>query len=383
MTRIGFDARFITSTATGLGSYTRSLLKALVKQESRFEFCLFTPDRASLDIFETNENVRIYEVPRSKRFKGRRIASISYEQLSLPASMLMEELDMVHYPYYVEPLLTVPPYIVSILDMDTFLPSDRHSGWTRAYHNGLIRLHARRSAAIMTISEYSRAQIVDYLQVPEEKVHVIYCGLGEAFAGVPGHEGKAPADLPVTGDYLLYAGGLGMRKNLRRMVDAFALARGATGSDTSLVITGGLAEVGQALKRYTDTAGYSDFIEFTGHVPDDQLPALYHGALASIYPSLNEGFGLPVIESMACGTPVITSRASAMEEISGGRAVLVDPLDVNDIAAAIGALISDRRLAAAYGALGPAQAAAYSWDKAAEECLELYEAVLSSGKVHC
>lgn len=383
MTRIGFDARFITSTATGLGSYTRSLLKALVKQESRFEFCLFTPDRASLDIFEPHNNVHIYEVSGSDRFTGGRFASISYGQFSLPAAMLRQRLDLIHFPYYLEPALSCPPYIISILDMDTFLPSERHSGWTRAYHNGLIRLHARRSAAIMTISEYSKAQIVDYLHVPEEKVHVIYCGLGEAFAGVPGHEGNAPADLPVTGDYLLYAGGLGMRKNLRRLVDAFALARKATGSGARLIITGELAEVGQALKRYTGDAGYGDFIDFTGHVPDEELPALYRGAIASVYPSLNEGFGLPVIESMACGTPVITAKASAMAEISDGRAILVDPLDVGDIAAAIGALIDDPQLAADYGALGPAQAAGYSWDKAASECLELYENILLSGKAHC
>lgn len=376
MIRIGFDARFITPFRTGLGNYTRSLLAGLVAQDSTFEFSLFSDRPEELDDFSSRDNVKIHGVGESGSSDASRAAAVVFQQVSMASSLLGERLDLIHFPYYLEPVLAPPPYIVSILDMDTFLPSGRHSRWTRCYHNSMIRWHARRGAAIVTISDHSRRQIIDHLGVPGDKVHVIHCGLGEVFA-------DADRGAPGESDYFLYAGGLGMRKNLRRLVDAFALARGVTGKKTRLVITGELAEVGRLLKRYTEDAGYGDYVEFTGYITDEELAGLTRGAVASIYPSLNEGFGLPVIESLACGVPVITSRGSAMEEVAGGLAVLVDPLDTAEIAAAIGALIMDGRLAEALGVQGPEHARRFSWDKSARRCLDLYEEILSRKGVFC
>ncbi|RJQ45366.1 MAG: glycosyltransferase family 1 protein [Gaiellales bacterium] len=378
MTTVGFDTRFISSSRTGLGTYSRSLLSALIGQGSRYDFCLFTSDASSLDEFTGYDHVHIHEVGAVRFPAGGRLGSLIYEQFSLAAAIARQKPNLVHFPYYVEPALTRKPFIVTIHDLDTFLPSGRHSAWTRAYHNNLARIMARRADAVITISEYSRGEIMRYLDIPREKVHVIYDGLADNFRETLLADTHAsPVSKSSSNEYFLYAGGLGMRKNLRRMVDAFALAREVNASGVRLVITGELAEVGSALMRYSDDKGYGDFIEFAGYVDDDALPGLYRGALASIYPSLNEGFGLPVIESMACGTPVITSRDSAMEEIAGGRAILIDPYDVTDMAAAIGALMDDRSLAASIGAAGFEQAGKYSWDDAAERCIELYGRILA------
>jgi glycosyltransferase involved in cell wall biosynthesis len=356
----------------------------MLSTESELDFSLFTSDREQLNDFESYNRARIIEVPAANISGTGGAGSLAWQQLALPSAILHERLDLVHFPYYLEPALAKSPFIVSILDMDTFLPNDRHSRWTRTYHNSLIRLHARRSSAIITISHHSKQDIIEYLDVPEDKVHVIYCGLTEPFNEAASGGGMKTENMDDTyGEYFLYAGGLGMRKNLKRMVDAFALARHTTRSGASLVITGELADVGQALQDYANTVGYKDFIHFPGHIPDDELPSLYAGSTASIYPSLNEGFGLPVIESMACGAPVITSRDSSMEEIAGGNAILVDPRDYIDIAAAIGALMIDPPLAGNYGKNGPTHAITYSWDKAALQCLELYETVLAQGKAHC
>jgi glycosyltransferase involved in cell wall biosynthesis len=331
-----------------------------------------------------HDNVSIHEVTAPDLSMSGRMASIAFEQLWLAKSINRQDLDLVHFPYYLEPAMTRHPFIITIPDMDTFIPSRRHSRWTRAYHNSLIKNLARRSDGVITISEYSKVQIINHLDLPPDKVHVVYCGLGDAFSEpIAESIDDLTGEMIPQGGYMLYAGGLGMRKNLRRMVDAFALARRATGSEAGLVITGDLAAVGQALKHFVERSDYSDFVTFTGYLADAQLPTLYRGAIASIYPSLSEGFGLPVIESMACGIPVITSRDSSMEEIADGNAILVDALDVNNIAAAIGALMNDPVLAESYGGRGPKQAANYSWDKAALQCLELYETVLAQGKAFC
>lgn len=373
MMRVGFDTRFISECRTGLGSYSVSLLSELVRVGADHQFVLFARDPSSLSGFGNLENVQIREVRMPELPGNGRLSSLAYEQIWLANAMNSEELDLVHFPYYLEPLLTNHPFILTIHDLDTFVPSDRHSTLTRLYHNNLVRIMSRKSSALITISDYSRQQIIRYLDLPADKISVVYDGLPHHF--LDAEDGKANTG---TGyDYLLYAGGLGMRKNLRRMVDAFALARAVTGSSARLFITGELAEVGLALKDYVARSGYDGFVTFTGYVPDQELPSLYRGALASIYPSLNEGFGLPVIESMACGTPVITSRGSAMEEVAGGRAVLADPLDINDMAAAIGALLTDRELAVSIGRRGPERARQFSWEKAAGQCLDIYERILN------
>lgn len=376
MIRIGFDTRYISENKTGLGGYSLSLLSELVNIGTFYEFVLFASDTSTLSRFESHDNVQIREVRSPEIRVSGRLSSLAYEQIWLANAMNKEKLDMIHFPYYLEPLLTRFPFILTVHDLDTFVPSGRHSSMTCGYHNFLLRILTRRAAIILTISEFTKREILKYLSVPDEKIMVVHDGLHHHFRESERFSSNDDFRRETTGKYLLYAGGLGMRKNLRRMVDAFARARQATGSDARLVITGEMAEVGLALKEYIERSGYSGFIDLIGYVPDEELPALYRGAIASIYPSLYEGFGLPVIESMACATPVITSRDSAMEEVADGRAVLVDPLDVSGMAAAIGALLTDSELAAAIGRRGPERARQFSWEKAARQCLDIYGQVL-------
>ena len=221
---------------------------------------------------------------------------------------------------------------------------------------------------MVTDSDFSRAEILRHLDLRPEKVRVVSPGLPEWTAGLSDRPARA-------GGYFLYTGGLGMRKNLGRLVDAFAMAREATGSEASLVVTGELAEVGLALRSYVERRGLADMVVFTGYENEESLASLYRGAFACVYPSLYEGFGLPVLEAMAAGVPVITSSGSSMEEIAAGRALLADPTDTVSLAAAIGALMADPDLARRLGELGPANAVTYTWEKAAQAFADIYEEV--------
>lgn len=367
--RIGFDARFVTERRTGLGNYCLWLLEELVRQNAAHEFVVFGDGVGDLRALADVDGVSLVPAV-SRPSSAGRAGAVFGHQIDLARLINLQEVDIMHFPYYLEPALVRAPFILTIHDVDTFRPGGRHSVWTRLYHNGLTRLLVRRAAALVTVSEFSREEIARYLNIPARDIRVIANGLSPHFKG-DAHPAADPHDaLPER--YLLYAGGLGVRKNLRRMVDAFALAADATGVDSRLVITGELAEVGQTLKAYVESRGLAGSVTFTGYLPDEEMPALYRGALAAVYPSTYEGFGLPVLEAMAMGVAVITSRDSAMAEVAGGCAVLVDPGDTLSIAAGIGAVLGDRRLAKRIGERGPTRAAAFSWSNAARSFNRLY-----------
>ncbi|MHB8142676.1 MAG: glycosyltransferase family 4 protein [Thermoleophilia bacterium] len=374
--RIGFDARFVTARRTGLGNYCLWLLEALIRQNDGDEFVVFGDTGGDLKPLAAVDGVRLVPVP-ARLIGAGRAGAVAGQQIDMARLINRHELDIMHFPYYLEPALVRTPFILTIHDVDTFRAGGRHSLWTRLYHNGLTRLLARRAAALVTVSEFSREQIAHYLKISAGDIRTIVNGLSPHFNGglAPGATGPAKATsrepVPPAG-YVLYAGGLGVRKNLRRMVDAFALAADVTGADSRLVITGELAEVGQALKAYVESRGLGRRVTFTGYLPDEQMPALYRGALAAVYPSTYEGFGLPVLEAMAMGVAVITSRDSAMAEVADGRAVLVDPLDTLSIAAGIGAVLADSSLARALGERGPERAAEFTWSAAARDFNRLY-----------
>lgn len=380
--RIGFDARFVTSRRTGLGNYCFWLLQELVKINHGCEFVVFGGSGNDLGELAASGGVTL--VPATLRHESSRAVAVLGQQVDLARLINAHQLDIMHYPYYLEPALVRAPFILTIHDLDTFRAGARHSAWTRLYHNGLIRLLARRAAAIVTVSEFSRGEIARCLGIPAGDIRVIANGLSPQFGraaaaeagGAPssGTGGGLPDGLPPAG-YLLYAGGLGMRKNLRRMIDAYALAAAVTGSDARLVITGELAEVGLALKAYVESRGLADRVAFTGYLPGHEMPSLYRSALAAIYPSTYEGFGLPVLEAMAMGVAVITSRRSAMSELAAGRAVLVDPANTLSIAAGIGALLDDPALARELGGRGPVRAADFSWSAAAGGFHEIYQEI--------
>jgi glycosyltransferase involved in cell wall biosynthesis len=269
--------------------------------------------------------------------------------LGLPRRTRRERLDLLHCPTFRAPPASRVPLVVTVFDLAVLRFPGAFNRWTRTYSRLAVPRAVRAASAVIAISEFTKRELVDLLDLPADRIRVIPLAAGEAFA---------PGDAAEAGEYVLAVGTLEPRKNLARLADA---ARKA-GLELRVVGARGWGGV------EADGAG----VRWLGRVSDPALASLYRGALCVAYPSLYEGFGLPVLEAMACGAAVVTSRGSATEEIGAGAAVLVDPGDPGSIAAGLEEAISRRE---ELGRLGLERARSYSWDRVAEQTLAVYREV--------
>ena len=268
------------------------------------------------------------------------VRDAAWYPLGLPRRARCAGIDLLHCPTFRAPFRPPVPLVVTVFDLAILRYPEAFNRWTRTYSRFFVPRAVGAAARVITISDFTRREVTELLGVPEERIRVIPLAAGDAF-GTAG----AAAD----GDYVLAVGTLEPRKNLAR------LAEGARRAGLELRVVGARGWGGVQ----ADGAG----VRWLGHVPDAELAALYRGALCVAYPSLYEGFGLPVLEAMACGAPVVTSRGSATEEVADGAAVLVDPADPASIAAGLEEAIGRREELAR---LGRERAAGYSWDRVAE-----------------
>jgi glycosyltransferase involved in cell wall biosynthesis len=269
---------------------------------------------------------------------------------ALPGEARRRTLDVLHCPTFRGPFSTSVPLVVTVLDLAVLRHPGMFNQWSRRYSRFAVPRVVQAASAVIAISEFTKSEVVEVLGRPPETVHAIPIAVEAPFT----------ADGPrADGDYVLAVGTLEPRKNLARVV----AAAGRLGAEVRVVGARGWGGVG------ADGAG----VTALGEVPDEELAALYRGARAVAYPSLYEGFGLPVLEAMACGAPVVTSRGGATEEVAGDAAVLVDPLDTSAIAAGLEEASSRREELRAKG-LGRAQG--FSWDRVAQETWSVYEQVV-------
>jgi glycosyltransferase involved in cell wall biosynthesis len=258
-------------------------------------------------------------------------------------------------PGYNAPLSAPCEFAFTVHDLNHVVVRDNSSALKRLYYRAILRPAIRRAAVVLTVSGFSRAAICEWAGVSAEKVVNVGNGVSAAFkvSGARYAQDGRP--------YLACIGSLKAHKNLQRLLDAFACS-GLVHAVRLLVV----GPVSAGLQRMVKEAGVSDSVQFLGRVDDETLASVYRGALAFLFPSLYEGFGIPVIEAMACGTPVLTSRVASLPEVAGGAAMLVDPLDVEELAAAMSKLVSDDRLRAVMSADGRRRAAEYTWEATAQ-----------------
>jgi glycosyltransferase involved in cell wall biosynthesis len=314
-------------------------------------------NRHAVDAYRSSGSVEVRHV-RSYRPGDSRLTRF----LAMNAGRVWPELDgrefdVVHYPVTVPvPSLDGAPRVVTLLDVCHHeLPGmfSRAERWLRSWaYDGA----ARDADLVITISEHARRGIVEHVGVPAERIEVIGLGVDhERFAP----DGPRREDL---GDYVLYPANMWPHKNHERLLDAWRRV------DPSLT----LVLTGQAFGRAVDQQG----VVHLGHVAADELAALYRGALAVVFPSLFEGFGVPVLEAMACGTPVATSDRGALAEVASDAALRFDPEDPEGIAAAVERVCEDGALRARLGAAGLERAAGFRWRRAAERHVEAYRAAI-------
>lgn len=242
----------------------------------------------------------------------------------------------------------------------------------RRYHD-LVR----RSARLISDSENTKREIIEYLGVQPSKVKVVYPGVGEEFSPRTEPEQQAIKEkLGIEGDYIFFVGDLSVRKNVSRMVRAFSKAMRTIKGKVCLVLAGKPTYGGEAILKDIRDAGLGDKVRLLGHVPDDELAQIYGAAKLFLFTTLYEGFGLPVLESMASGVPVLTSNVSSLPEVAGNAAKLVDPLSVEEIADGICELWEDDTLRTRLIGLGLERARLFNWERTARETLRVYRDVL-------
>jgi len=373
---IGIDAHAIGAQQGGNETYIRNLLKALAEVDGTNHYTIYLANAQAAaewrDGFaKQHPNFSIRQIPQPTPLV-RVPAFLAYELRRRPV-------DVLHVQYTAPPFCPAP-VVATIHDLafEHFPETFTRRG---AFQLKLtVRRTAQRAARIATVSEYSRQDLLRTYRLPPEKVAVTYNGLETHFTAEPQSADEAARSnqrFGITRDYILAVGSLQPRKNLVRLIRAYARLRNEQhGFNHQLVIVGRklwlhheiFAAAAQVLKPR-----WADDVVLTGYVADEDLPPLYRAAALFVYPSLFEGFGLPPLEAMACGTPVVTSNSSSLPEIVGDAALLIDPYNEAALADAIWRAANDEALRIRLRAAGLARAGRFTWRAAAEKTLQLYQ----------
>jgi glycosyltransferase involved in cell wall biosynthesis len=377
--RVAVNAWFLNQPGTGSGQYLRSLLLAMGKIAAPdVRFLLVAPPN-HLD-FEVPGLQAEFQPVRSRIGEGN-LGKVWFEQDLFPRACRQWGADVAHVPYWGSPLRPASPTVVTVHDLiPLLLPAYRGGPLVRLYTR-LVAASARRAVVVLTDSLASKRDIEEHLDQPPERVRTIYLATDERFRPEPETEDRAiwqQYELPDR--YVLYLAGHDVRKNVEGLVEAFSIVAQAD-DDVGLVIGGRLPEDGDPLffdpRPLVDELGLADDVHFVGWVDEAHKPALYRGAACAVFASHYEGFGLPVLEALACGTPLITSNASSLPELVGDAGFAIDPDDVQGLAGAILSCLVDEVLAAELRQRGPRQAARFNWTKTAQETLDVYRVAAS------
>jgi glycosyltransferase involved in cell wall biosynthesis len=282
--------------------------------------------------------------------------------------------DVVHFTNGMLPLASPVATVVTIHDMSLTMYPRFHPVRRILLNRPLVDVAARRADAVITVSDAAKRDIVRLYGIEADRVHVVHEAAAPAFRMV--HDTSRLRQVrerySLADRFILYVGTIEPRKNLPRLLEAFARRRVAGDLVHQLVCVGPYGWLSEDVERQIDRLGVRDAVRFTGYVPFDDLPAIYNLAEMFVFPSVYEGFGLPVIEAMACGTPVVTGPVAALAEVAGAAAERVDPLDADTLGEAIVRLAADRERREALSKAGLERARVFSWQQAALETLKVY-----------
>ena len=366
--RIAIDARKLHDY--GIGTYVRNLLRQLSRLDGDNEYiAICRPDDVTL-VKGLGENfLAVAETapPYSIR-----------EQIKLPLDLRRARADLFHAPHYVLPPLTPCRSVVTIHDVihlrfPEYLPNRAAHTYARA----MMWLAIRRADRVLTVSEASKRDILRYFNVSSGKVEVIPNAIDDRFGMAPSDEEVAQVRerYQLHAPFLLYAGNIKPHKNIERLIEAFGQLRRRGFDKVKLLIIGDQVTKYAALRHAVHRCKLHTHVRFFGFVPDRMLAVLYRLADAFVFPSLYEGFGLPPLEAMASGTPVVTSNVSSLPEVVGDAALLVDPYDVMAIADALERVLTDEALRHDLVTRGLARAKEFSWERSVRRIREVYQEV--------
>lgn len=362
--RIGLDIHQIGERQTGNETYLVNLLDAVQ--------ALPGPDR-TLVLYRTRR-----EAPTRWRATQRQLwphQPLLRIPLSFPLALRRDGIDVAHFQYVTPPVCPCP-VSVTIHDISFETNPEFFPRASVFRMRTLIPLSARRAQAVFTISEYTRSELVRVYGLNPSDVFVTPPGAAPDFQPIDAAAQEvALAGLNLPARFVLAVGNVQPRKNLTRLLEAYAMARAGGVDVPPLVLVGQLHYRGHDTVATIERLQLQDHVRMTGYVTTAQLVALYNRASVFMFTTLYEGFGIPIVEAMACGAPVVTSNVTAMPEVAGDAALLVDPLDVHAIASAMVRVLTDDALAADLRARGLRRASAFSWPAAAAQTLAVWQRI--------
>jgi len=362
---IAIDARKLSDF--GIGTYIRNLIVALSELDEENQYVLFVGQRGSQELPDLPDNFRPL-VERSPSYSVRELIALSWKLYRL-------DLDLYHSTHYVLPAVVPCRAVVTIHDIIHLLyPEFLPSALAFFYAQRMIRRSLSRGDRIIAVSQNTKTDLMDYFKVDGRKIRVVYSGVTDRFRQrVASSEIAArQAEFGIDRPYLLFVGNPKPHKNLDNVVKAYARALSLHDFPHQLVCVGDRGGQEFKIRQRAEQLGIGERILLLGHVAQEALPAIYQGAACFLYPTLYEGFGLPVVEAMASRVPVITSNTSALKEIAAGYADLVNPLDLDGMAGAIVRSVSDSDHRKSLRKLGQRRSEDFRWRQAAEKTLEIY-----------
>ena len=360
--RIGINTLAIDPRRPGGdATYVRELATHLSAMDSADEYVLFVApwNRALFPPPGARVQHVLCHVP-----PGSLVLRAVWEQTVLPRVIRAARVDILHAPVNVSPLRVTVPSVLTLLEAEPFMPQSLMPVPLRLYWRVLRSASARKAARLLAISESSKDELVRYMRLPAKKISAIHLGIDtDRFRPDPDQQ-REP--------YILWVGRSYPRKNLLRLADAYARLPVHLRQQYPLVLLGGRGWADAGLKEHVRMLGLSDHVRFVGRETDAELPRWYQRARLFVFPSLHEAFGLPVLEALACGTPVLAGDIPALREVAGDAASFANPYSVESLADAILRHLEDPSALSVAAAAGPARARQFTWRRAAEETSVAY-----------
>ena len=374
--RVGLDGYLLSEPRTGVGHYTLELARALALNFPTDQFELVSPKPFAGSFVEENELSNLAFVKaKSSSIRGH------WWSVGMPLYARRASFDLFHGTNFELPLWKNRRTVLTVHDLSTLLYPELHRQPLVRRARLRLPLAVKTATAIVTPTETVKRELCQHLKVKPERVIAIHEAPRTFFRSVPDAESAAIRNrLRVEDDFLLFVGTLEPRKNLLTLLNAFAQIVRDTSLRPQLVIVGGEGWLMSETESFVKSSGISERLLFAGYLQDEELRALYSSCKAFIYPSIYEGFGLPPLEAIACGAPVIASRIAALQEVLGDAAILVDPFDNDSLARAVLDLFEGDQRRQKLRSAGLKHAARFSWDQTARLTYEVYERVVGKKK---
>lgn len=371
---LAWNTMLLKQNLSGIGNYIERILYEFEKEDIKNNLLLFGSeneyDYRKINL-ESNTSLT------NSIFSKKKFLRVLWEQIFLPIKAKKNNINLIHCPAHVVPLMSSMKTIVTIHDLAFKLFPETFKWQNRSYLNFIVPLSIKKADKVIAVSKNTKKDIIREYNVNPNKIKVIYNGVDEKYRRINDDEiiNKIKEKYKLPKDFILYLGTLEPRKNIERLIKGFNKTKK---NNIKLVIAGGKGWLYDDVFKLVKKLNLEEKVIFTGYIDEKDIVLLYNAATLFVYPSLYEGFGLPPLEAMACGTPVITSNLSSLPEVVGDAAITVNPNNVKDLIEAIDKVLNNKELQRKMIQKGLKRANKFTWKNTARETIKVYKEVLNS-----